>query len=76
LDNHLHRLQHKSGSLEDLSRPLEKYENGKFLIVKNESKPNPIQNIRVSYHSNVYKYYEEFDSKIMFKVKPDIQINS
>ena len=61
----------------------EKYEaveknidNEKFVVINQNIKSAPIRNFRVNYHPNVYKYYGDLNSKIMFKIKPGTSTNS
>ena len=55
----------------------EKYEtaeknidNEKFVVINKNIKSAPVQNFRVNYHPNVYKFYGDLNSKIIFKIKP------
>lgn len=61
----------------------EKYEaveknidNEKFVVINQNIKSAPIRNFRVNYHPNVYKYYGDLNSKIMFKIKPGTSTHS
>ncbi len=61
----------------------EKYEaveknidNKKFVVINQNIKSAPIRNFRVNYHPNVYKYYGDLNSKIMFKIKPGTSTHS
>ena len=44
----------------------------KFEVINDKVETSAIKNIHINYHSNVYKYYEEFDSKMMFKLKVEM----
>jgi len=45
-------------------------DNEKFVVINKNIKSTPVRNFRVNYHPNVYKFYADLNSKIMFKVKP------
>lgn len=45
-------------------------DNEKFVVINENIKSAPVRNFRVNYHPNVYKFYADLNSKIMFKVKP------
>jgi hypothetical protein len=45
-------------------------DNEKFVVVNENIKLDPVRNFRVNYHPNVYKFYGDLNSKIMFKIKP------
>ena len=61
----------------------EKYEavkknihNEKFVVINENIKSAPLHNFRVNYRSNVYKFYGDLNSKIMFKIKPGTSSHS
>ena len=61
----------------------EKYEaveknidNEKFVVINKNTKSAPAQKFRVNYHPNVYKFYGDLDSKIIFKIKPETSSHS
>ncbi len=61
----------------------EKYEaveknidNEKFVVINKNIKSAPAQKFRVNYHPNVYKFYGDLDSKIIFKIKPETSSHS
>lgn len=61
----------------------EKYEaveknidNEKFVVVNQNIKFAPVCNFRVNYHPNVYKFYGDLNSKIIFKIKPETSSHS
>ncbi len=61
----------------------EKYEaieknvdNEKFVVINENIKSAPLHNFRVNYHPNVYKFYSDLNSKIMFKIKPGTSSHS
>ncbi len=61
----------------------EKYEavkknlnNEKFVVINENIKSTPVHNFRVNYHPNVYKFYGDLNSKIMFKIKPGTSTHS
>lgn len=61
----------------------EKYEavkknlnNEKFVVINENIKSAPLHNFRVNYHPNVYKFYGDLNSKIMFKIKPGTSSHS
>lgn len=61
----------------------EKYEavqknidNEKFVVVNQNIKFAPVRNFRVNYHPNVYKFYGDLNSKIIFKIKPETSSHS
>jgi len=45
--------------------------NQKFEVINSKTDEELLRSIHINYHSNVYKYYEETDSKKMFKLKVD-----
>ncbi len=45
-------------------------DNEKFVVINEYIKSAPVRNFRVNYHPNVYKFYGDLNSKIMFKIKP------
>ena len=61
----------------------EKYEaveknidNEKFVVINKNIKSAPAQKFLVNYHPNVYKFYGDLDSKIIFKIKPGTSSHS
>jgi hypothetical protein len=61
----------------------EKYEaieknvdNEKFVVINENIKSAPVRNFRVNYHPNVYKFYGDLNSKIIFKIKPETNSHS
>jgi hypothetical protein len=61
----------------------EKYEaieknvdNEKFVVINENIKSAPVRNFRVNYHPNVYKFYGDLNSKIIFKIKPETSSHS
>ncbi len=50
--------------------------NEKFVVINKNIKSASVRNFRVNYHPNVYKYYGDLNSKIMFKIKPVTKTNS
>lgn len=50
--------------------------NQKFVVINKNIKSSPVRNFRVNYHPNVYKFYGDLNSKIMFKIKPVPKTNS
>ena len=48
----------------------------KFVVINENIKSKPIRNFRVNYHPNVYKFYGDLNSKIMFKIKPGTSTHS
>ena len=48
----------------------------KFVVINENIKSKPIRNFRVNYHPNVYKFYCDLNSKIMFKIKPETSTHS
>jgi len=51
-------------------------DNEKFVVINEYIKSAPVRNFRVNYHSNVYKFYGDLNSKIMFKIKPETNTHS
>lgn len=51
-------------------------DNEKFVVVNQNIKFAPVRNFRVNYHPNVYKFYGDLNSKIMFKIKPETNTHS
>ena len=51
-------------------------DNEKFIVINENIKSAPVRNIRVNYHPNVYKFYGDLNSKIMFKIKPGTSTQS
>lgn len=43
----------------------------KFEVINSKTEEELSRNIHINYHSNVYRFYEETDSKKMFKLKVD-----
>ncbi|MEJ2505472.1 MAG: hypothetical protein P8Y81_04310 [Ignavibacteriaceae bacterium] len=43
----------------------------KFEVINNKTEEELPKNIHINYQSNAYKYYDETDSKKMFKLKVD-----
>ena len=41
----------------------------KFEVINDKVEVEPLKEIRINYHSNVYKYYDVLDSTEMFKLK-------
>jgi hypothetical protein len=50
----------------------EKEKNSRFTVINEEQRANQIKTLRFSYPLNIYKFYEELNSKIMFKIKPGV----
>lgn len=50
--------------------------NEKFVVINKNIKSASVRNFRVNYHPNVYKFYGDLNSKIMFKIKPVPKTNS
>jgi len=48
----------------------------KFVVINENIKSAPVRKFRVNYHPNVYKFYGDLNSKIMFKIKPETRSNS
>ena len=48
----------------------------KFVVINENIKSTPVNNFRVNYHPDVYKYYADLNSKIMFIIKPGIRMHS
>ena len=48
----------------------------KFVVVNQNIKFAPVRNFRVNYHPNVYKFYGDLNSKIIFKIKPETSSHS
>ena len=48
----------------------------KFVVINKNIKSTPVSNFRVNYHPNVYKFYGDLNSKIMFKIKPGTSTHS
>jgi len=51
-------------------------DNEKFVVINEYIKSAPVRNFRVNYHPNVYKFYGDLNSKIMFKIKPGTNTHS
>ncbi len=51
-------------------------DNEKFVVINEDIKSAPVRNFRVNYHPNVYKFYGDLNSKIMFKIKPETNTHS
>jgi len=58
-----------SPGLKDKAKHVTELNYKKFEVINDKVEPTTLKNIPINYHSNVYKYYEEFDSKMMFKLK-------
>jgi hypothetical protein len=50
--------------------------NEKFVVINENIKSAPVRNFRVNYHPNVYKFYGDLNSKIIFKIKPETSSHS
>jgi len=48
----------------------------KFVVINENIKSTPVRKFRINYHPNVYKYYGELNSKLMFKIKPETKSKS
>jgi hypothetical protein len=48
----------------------------KFVVINENIQSTPVRKFRVNYHPNVYKFYGDLNSKIMFKIKPETRSNS
>jgi hypothetical protein len=48
----------------------------KFVVINENIKSTPVRKFRVNYHPNVYKFYGDLNSKIMFKIKPGTKTNT
>jgi len=44
----------------------------RFIVVNREPREKRIDTLQLGNQTNIYKFYEEFNSKIMFKIKPGI----
>ena len=51
-------------------------DNEKFVVINEYIKSAPVRNFRVNYHPNVYKFYGDLNSKIIFKIKPETSSHS
>ena len=80
--DHLNFVNLSSGSKQDMSttsmikdkvKQISELSYKKFEVINDKVETSAIKNIYINYHSNVYKYYEEFDSKMMFKLKVEIR---
>jgi len=70
--NQLYKPANGKSSLNLLSENYSNQNQNKFEVINKKWESNLARSFRVNYHPNVYKYYEEFNSKIMFKIKPEI----
>ena len=48
----------------------------KFVVINENIKSDLVRNFRVNYHPNIYKFYGDLNSKIMFKIKPATSTHS
>jgi hypothetical protein len=48
----------------------------KFVVINENIKSTPVRKFRINYHPNVYKFYGDLNSKIMFKIKPGTKTNT
>ena len=48
----------------------------KFVVINQNLKSTSVRKFRVNYHPNVYKFYGDLNSKIMFKIKPGTSTQS
>ena len=46
----------------------------RFVVVNEEQKAEMIKNLKFSNQPSIYKFYEEFNSEAMFKIKPDLNV--
>jgi len=53
-----------------------KINDEKFVVINENIKSDLVRNFRVNYHPNVYKFYGDLNSKIMFKIKPATSTHS
>ncbi len=51
-------------------------DNEKFVVINQNIKSAQVHNFRVNYHPNVYKFYGDLNSNIMFKIKPGTSTHS
>jgi hypothetical protein len=51
-------------------------DNKKFVVINENIKSAPLQNFRVNYHPNIYKFYGDSNSKLTFKIKPKTNSHS
>ena len=59
--------------IKDRAKQISELSYKKFEVINDKVETSAIKNIQINYHSNVYKYYEEFDSKKMFKLKVEME---
>lgn len=55
----------------DTIKPLFKKNVEKFVVVNNKTENLSHKATEVNYHPKVYKFYQEFNSKVMFKIKAE-----
>jgi hypothetical protein len=48
----------------------------KFVVINENIKSTPVRKFCINYHPNVYKFYGDLNSKIMFKIKPGTKTNT
>jgi hypothetical protein len=48
----------------------------KFVVINKNIKSTPVRKFRVNYHPNIYKFYGDLNSKIMFKIKSGTKTNT
>ena len=53
-----------------------KLDDEKFVVINKNIKSAPVRNYHVNYHPNIYKFYGDLNSKIMFKIKPGTRTQS
>lgn len=59
----------KTDDINVSSMQVSKLQKQKFEVINDKIGLETLKEIRINYHSNVYKYYETTDSKKMFKLK-------
>ena len=68
--------QEDSHSKEKYVAVEKKINDEKFVVINENIKSDLVRNFRVNYHPNIYKFYGDLNSKIMFKIKPATSTHS
>jgi len=70
-------IKHQELQSEEKHVPVEiNKDDEKFVVINESIKSTPVRKFRVNYHPNVYKFYGDLNTKIMFKIKPGTKTNS
>lgn len=74
LKNGINRVKvlNKTDTPHEYLNDSKKQKSKKFVVVNEELKANMLKNLHFNTQQSIYKFYEEFSSEAMFKIKPGI----